>query len=48
MKLPKEAVEEFQQAYKQDFGKEITYAEAEEMGRDLIKLYKVIYRPIKK
>lgn len=48
MKLPKEAVEEFQQAYKQDFGKEITYAEAEEMGIDLIELYRLIYRPINK
>lgn len=48
MKLSKEAVEEFQQIYKKEFGKEISYAEAEDMGIRLINLFEVIYRPIKK
>lgn len=46
--LPKEAILEYQGIYKKVFGKEISYAEAIEKGTELIKLFQLIYKPIKK
>lgn len=46
--LPKEAILEYQAIYKKVFGKGISYAEALEKGTELIKLFQVIYKPIKK
>ena len=46
--LPKEAILEYQAIYKKVFGKDISYAEALEKGMELIKLFQLIYRPIKK
>lgn len=46
MKLTPEAIKDFQEAYKKDFGEDISPQEAEEIGSSLINLMKVIYRPI--
>ncbi len=48
MELSKEAVEEFQEIYKKEFGHEISYEEAYERGVKLLTLMKIICRPIKK
>lgn len=48
MMLPKEAILEYQAIYKNVFGKDISYAEALEKGTELIKLFQLIYKPIKK
>ncbi|MDO8570575.1 MAG: hypothetical protein Q7R97_03240 [Candidatus Daviesbacteria bacterium] len=46
--LPKEAILEYQAIYKKVFGRDISYAEAVEKGTELIKLFQLIYKPIKK
>jgi len=46
--LSKQATEEYQMIYKKFFGTEISYAEALEQGEKLIKLFKIVYRPISK
>jgi hypothetical protein len=46
MALSKEAIEEFKEIYREEFGKQISDAEAQEMGESLISLFKIIYRPI--
>jgi len=46
MILPKEAVLEYQQIYKDQFGTEISYDEALKQGTELINLLKIVYRPI--
>lgn len=43
-----EAILEYQEIYKKVFGTEISYAEASEQGEKLIRLFKIIYRPIQK
>ncbi len=48
MQLDNEAIKAFQEAYKKDFGKEISAEEAEAMGQRLISLFSVIYKPIPK
>ena len=47
IRLSAESIKEFQEAYKKDFGKEITPEEAEELGRSLITLLSVIYKPMR-
>ena len=42
MKLTKQSVEEFIAIYKEEFGTDITYTEAEEMGNELITFYQLI------
>jgi len=39
MKLPEEAVKEFQALYKEKYNKDISYEEAEKEGSDLLTLY---------
>lgn len=46
MSLSKEAIEEFQQIYKQEFGEEIAEEKADQLGSSLIGLFKIIYRKI--
>jgi flagellin-specific chaperone FliS len=46
MRLSKEAIEEFKEIYEREFGKTITDEEAQEMGQNLISLFKIIYREI--
>lgn len=48
MILTTEAIKDFQEAYKRDFGEEISAEEAEAMGQRLISLFSVIYKPIPK
>ncbi len=48
MKLTLEAIEEFREAYRKDFGREISKEEAEELGIRLITLFSVIYKPLPK
>ncbi len=48
MKLSEEAIEEFREIYRKEFGKEISDGEAQEMGIRLIRLFKIILRPIPK
>ena len=46
MRLSKEAIREFRDAYYEEFGERISDAEAEEMGENLLFLFDLIYRPI--
>jgi hypothetical protein len=46
MKLSKKAIEEFKEIYLRQFGQEITNEEAQELGSNLIALFKIICRPI--
>jgi len=40
--LGKEAVESFQEIYKQKFGKELSVRDAAEQGSNLIRLYRLV------
>ena len=46
MELSKEAIEEFKEIYHQEFGETISDQRAQEMGANLISLFKIIYRPL--
>lgn len=46
--LSKKAIEEYQEIYKKTFGEEISYERASEQGMKLLRLFKIIYRPINK
>jgi hypothetical protein len=46
MALSKEAIEEFKKIYLEEFKEEISDAKAQELGENLIYLFKIIYRPI--
>jgi hypothetical protein len=46
--LSKQAVMDYQKIYKQTFGEEISYEEAERQGIRLLRLFRIIYRPIPK
>lgn len=46
MKLPKQAIQEYQEIYKRQFGEEITEVEAEKQGRNLLELMQLMYKPI--
>lgn len=48
MNLTPEAIKDFQDAYKRDFGEEISAEEAQAMGQRLISLFSVIYKLIPK
>ncbi len=43
MKLPEEAIKEFQEIYKKEYGEEIPYEEAADSARRLIGLVKLVY-----
>ncbi len=44
--LPKEAIEEFRQAYRQEYGKDIEPTEAGELAMSLINLMRIVHRSI--
>ncbi|MCD6297730.1 MAG: hypothetical protein J7M30_11300 [Deltaproteobacteria bacterium] len=46
MRLSKEAIKEFKEIYYKEFGEKISDQEAQEMGGNLISLFKIIYHPI--
>jgi len=46
MKLSKKAIDEYKEIYKRKFGEEITDQEAYEQASNLLRLFKVIYRPL--
>jgi len=46
MALNKEAIREFKAIYKKEFNEDISDDKAQELGQNLISLFKVIYRPI--
>ena len=48
MRLSKEAIKEFQEIWYEEFGERISEEKAQEMGENLISLFKIIYRPIPK
>jgi len=47
VQLSPESIKEFQSIYKKEFSKEISKEEAEEMGIELLELYKLIATPSK-
>lgn len=48
MRIPEKKIEELQEIYRKNFDKDISRAEALDIGREIIDLMKIIYRPIKK
>jgi len=46
MGLSKEAIKEFKDIYRKEFKEDISDGKAQELGQNLISLFKVIYRPI--
>jgi len=46
MKLSNEAIKEFKEIYKREFGKIISDEEAQEKGQNLLSFFKIIYRAI--
>ena len=48
MRLNKEAIKEFKDIYYEEFGERISDEKAQEMGANLISLFKIIYRPLPK
>lgn len=48
MKLPNEAIKEFQDIYEQEFGEKLLWEDAELMASRLLVLFKIIAKPIPK
>jgi len=46
MALSKEAIKEFKAIYKKEFKEDISDGKAQELGENLISLFKIIYQPI--
>jgi hypothetical protein len=46
MSLSEEAIKEFKEVYFREFGKKISDEEAQEIGQNLLSLFKIIYRTI--
>lgn len=46
--LPDEAIDEFKEIYKKEFGEKLSDEEARRKAENLIKLFDAVYRPIKK
>jgi flagellin-specific chaperone FliS len=46
MRLSKEAIKEFKDIYEKEFRETISDEKAQELGQNLISLFKIIYRPI--
>lgn len=46
--LSDEAIKQYQEIYKKKFGQEISEKEAREQGENLIRLIRVVYKPIPK
>jgi hypothetical protein len=48
MSIKNQSIKEFQEIYKEEFGKEISKQKALELATNLINLYKIIYPPSQK
>ncbi len=48
MSLSKEAIEEFKEIYRQEFGEEISDQTALELALNLLNLFRAIYKPVTK
>jgi hypothetical protein len=46
MGLSQKAIEEYREAYKKAFGREISDKEAQESAFELLSLFKIVYRPV--
>jgi hypothetical protein len=46
MRLSKEAIEEFKEIYREEFGEDISDDDAQELGENLLFLFDLVYRPI--
>lgn len=46
MQLPPKAVAEYQKIFKQEFGEDLTFEQAEAQGMKLLRLFQIIYKPI--
>jgi len=46
--LSKEAITQFQQIYFLEYGKDITFSEAQDKASKLLNLYRAVYAPINK
>jgi len=42
MQLSREAIEEYREIYRKEYGEEVSYAEAEEQGTRLIRLFQIL------
>lgn len=45
MKIPEQKVEELQRLYKERYGKDISYEEAQALGDSLVQIIRLIYDP---
>ena len=48
VKLSKEAIKEFKEIYKKEFGEEISDREAYDKASNLLRLFEAVYKPIPK
>lgn len=46
MELSKKAIEEYKEIYQEEFGETLTDQETYEQASNLLRLFKVIYRPL--
>ena len=46
MRLSEKAIKEFKKIYYDEFGETISDKEAQEMGTNLLYLFRIIYRPV--
>ena len=46
MEIKAERIEELRKLYKEAYGKDLTYAEAEEIGQRLVTLYRLLRKPL--
>ena len=46
MELSKKAIDEYKEIYQREYGKTLTDQEAYEQASNLLRLFKVIYRPL--
>jgi hypothetical protein len=46
MRLNQEDIMEFKEIYAEEFGEQISYAEAERMASDLMQLFELLARPL--
>ena len=42
--LSKQAIEEYQKIFKEEYGQELTFAEAEEQGTRLLKFFEILIK----
>lgn len=47
-KLSKQTIEEYRQIYREEYGKEISFEEAEKQGTNLVELFRLLIKVDKK